>query len=133
MTAPITDLAQLLSSMSPRLDPRTFVFAKGSASDPQASQAIMTFQEAEGLTLIVEATAAEGLETMFRCRMITLEVHSALDAVGFLAHLLPKLAEAGMGVNPVSAFFHDHLFVPEDRAEDAVAILKAVAAEAVTA
>lgn len=119
--------------MSPKLDPRTFVFAKGVAGDPHPKQVIMTFQEAEGLTLIIDESAATGLETMFRCRMITLEVHSSLDAVGFLAHLLPKLAEATMGVNPVSAFFHDHLFVPEDRAEDALAILKAVAAEAATA
>jgi len=33
------------------------------------------------------------------------------------------LAAAGMGVNPVSAFYHDQLFVPADRAEEAVQIL----------
>ena len=45
-------------------------------------------------------------------------------AVGFLAALLPTLAARGMGVNPVSGFFHDHLFVPADRAEDAMAVLR---------
>ena len=60
--------------------------------------------------------------------MITLNIHSSLEAVGFLAALLPALAAEGMGVNPVSGFFHDHLFVPADRAEDALRVLKALAA-----
>ena len=33
-----------------------------------------------------------------------------------------------MGVNPVSAFHHDHLFVPADRADDAMRILEELAA-----
>jgi hypothetical protein len=36
-----------------------------------------------------------------------------------------------MGVNPVAGFFHDHLFIPEDRADDAIAILKQIASDAV--
>jgi hypothetical protein len=28
-----------------------------------------------------------------------------------------------MGVNPVAGYFHDHLFVPQDRADDAMAVL----------
>jgi hypothetical protein len=61
--------------------------------------------------------------------MITLNVHSSLDAVGFLAAITTRLAAAGMGVNPISAFFHDHLFVPAERADEAMAILKTLAAE----
>lgn len=60
--------------------------------------------------------------------MITLSIHSSLEAVGFLAAILPRLAAAGMGVNPVSAFHHDHLFVPADRADDAMRILEELAA-----
>jgi hypothetical protein len=40
-----------------------------------------------------------------------------------------RLAAAGMGVNPVSAYFHDHLFVPAGRAEEAMAVLHALALE----
>ena len=61
--------------------------------------------------------------------MITLEVHSSLEAVGFLAAITARLAAAGIGVNPVSACFHDHLFVPAERAEDAMSILEGLAAE----
>ncbi|RVD48425.1 ACT domain-containing protein, partial [Mesorhizobium sp. M2D.F.Ca.ET.140.01.1.1] len=56
-------------------------------------------------------------------RMITLNIHSSLEAVGFLAAITTRLAAAGMSVNPVSAFYHDHLFVPAERAEEAMAIL----------
>ncbi|MEL6701022.1 MAG: ACT domain-containing protein [Pseudomonadota bacterium] len=133
----ITNLQTLMASMSPSLDPRTFVFATvpEEHATSLAPHAQMTFREAEGLTLILEADQADaaGIEAVFPCRMITLQVHSALEAVGFLARILPALAEAGMGVNPVSAFFHDHLFVPSDRAEDAIEVLRGLVAAAQSA
>ncbi len=61
--------------------------------------------------------------------MITLNIHSSLDAVGFLAAITTRLAAAGMGVNPVSGYFHDHLFVPADRADEAMTVLEGLAAE----
>ena len=51
-------------------------------------------------------------------------MHSALEAVGFLARITQRLAGLNMGVNPVSGFYHDHLFVPDDRADDAMAELQ---------
>ncbi|MDX8453675.1 ACT domain-containing protein [Mesorhizobium sp. VK9D] len=128
-----TDLRKLLASMTPQLLPATYVFAT-LASDvpiPAGLEPVMQFREREGLTLIVtedEAKAA-GLAGTFRCRMITLDIHSSLEAVGFLAAITARLAAAGMGVNPVSAFYHDHLFVPAERAEEALTILRELAAE----
>ena len=52
--------------------------------------------------------------------MITLSVHSSLDAVGFLAAITNKLAAAAISFNPVSAYYHDHLFIPANRAEQAM-------------
>ncbi|HUI76634.1 MAG TPA: ACT domain-containing protein [Bryobacteraceae bacterium] len=46
------------------------------------------------------------------------------DAVGLLARITAQLAEHGISVNAVSAYYHDHLFIPEDRAEEAVGLLK---------
>jgi hypothetical protein len=43
--------------------------------------------------------------------------------VGFIARIATELADHGMGVNPVSGFYHDHLFVPVGREADAMAIL----------
>lgn len=128
------DLDRLIASMDPELRPGVHVFAtiaSGRAS-PAGVSPVMQFSEAEGLTLILdrEAARAAGLEGSFPCRLITLNVHSSLAAIGFLARITERLAEAEISVNPVSAFFHDHLFVPEDRAEESVGLLRALAREA---
>jgi len=108
--------------------PGLFVFASANAT-PAGIEPVMTFREAEGTTLIVlrDQAAAAGLPATFPSRMITLEVASSLEAVGFLAAITAALACAGIAVNPVSAFHHDHLFVPEGRADEAMAILRAMA------
>lgn len=126
-----TNLSALIASMDPVLDDDIYVFATLSLGipTPDGLPPVMSFREREGVTLIVtqaQAQAAE-LDAVFPCRMITLNVHSSLEAVGFLAALLPALAAEGLGVNPVSGFFHDHLFVPADRAEDAMRVLKNLA------
>jgi hypothetical protein len=43
---------------------------------------------------------------------------------------LPVLAAAGIGVNPVSAYFHDHLFVPAERADETLSLLRGIASKA---
>jgi hypothetical protein len=122
-----TDLKKLLATMTPELRPGIHVFATlpPDAPVPDNLEPVMLFREREGTTVIAleERTKAIGLETVFRCRMVTLNIHSSLEAVGFLAAITTRLAAAGMGVNPVSAFYHDHLFVPADRAEEAMKLL----------
>lgn len=126
-----TDLARLLTAMSPRLDDTVYVFAilPPGMPEPAGLAPLLRFAEDEGTTLVLPREEAEraGLRFTFPCRRIVLEIHSSLEAVGFLAAILPRLASAGIGVNPVSAFHHDHLFVPEERAADAMAILEAMA------
>lgn len=123
-----TDLGTLLASMRLELLDGTYVFATlaPDAPQPEGLEPVMVFREREGMTLIVTEDAAEaaGLEAVFRCRMITLNIHSSLEAVGFLAAVTARLAAAGMGVNPVSGFYHDHLFVPTERAEEAMEVLR---------
>lgn len=120
-----TDLDRLLAAMSAELVDGVFVFASVHTV-PDGLTPRMVFQEAEGTTLILlrhEAEAA-GLTFEFPSRMITLNIHSSLEAVGFMARIATALAAEGMGVNPVAGFYHDHLFVPEDRATDAMAVLE---------
>lgn len=128
-----TDLKTLLASMTPELLAGTYVFATlaPGVAQPEGVEAVMIFREREGVTLIVdeEKAIAAALTASFRCRMVTLNIHSSLEAVGFLAAIITRLAAAGMGVNPVSAFYHDHLFVPADRAEEALELLVGLAAE----
>jgi len=128
-----TDLKTLLASMTPELLDDTYVFATlaPGVPRPEGLEPVMVFREREGTTLIVTEAAAKaaGLAASFRCRMITLNIHSSLEAVGFLAAITARLAGASMGVNPVSAFYHDHLFVPAERAEEAMGLLRQLVAE----
>ena len=119
--------------MRPELAPGVYVFAtvEPGGDVPAGIVPQMIFREAEGVSLIVAEEEARnaGLTVTFPCRMITLRIHSSLAAVGFLAAIAARLASAGLAVNPVSGYFHDHLFVPAARAEEAMRILEALAAE----
>ena len=121
------DFKKLIKGMKPVLDIREFVFSTVSFAERKNLNInpICEFQEREGLTLILEKTEAEEnkLNYAFNSRMITLSVHSDLSAVGLLAAVTNKLAENGISVNVVSAFYHDHLFVPIEKAESAMEIL----------
>ena len=128
-----TDLGLLLRGLTADLVPGVFVFVTlPDGAVPPGLSPRMVFHEAEGTTLILPRAQAEaaGLACEFPSRMITLNVHSALEAVGFMAVIATALAGEGMGVNPVAGFYHDHLFVPENRAEDALRILDRIASEA---
>ena len=125
------DLGNLLRTMNPVLREPVYLFATLPPATvlPEGLCPLLQFQEVEGLTVVVERDAAHAarIEGVFPCRQITLEVHSALDGVGFLAAVTACLAEAGISGNAVAGFYHDHLFVPQDRAEAAVRALQALA------
>lgn len=126
-----TNLDALIRSMSARLVDGLYVFATVTSGQvPKGLSPRMVFEEAEGTTLVMLQTDAErhGLPYEFPCRMITLNIHSSLEAVGFMARISTELAKHEMGVNPVSGFFHDHLFVPDGRENDALVVLQHMAA-----
>jgi uncharacterized protein len=129
----VRDLHDLCRQMTPSIADGVFVYC--TLSDfllPQGVEPICTFRETEGLTVIVAKPQAEaaGVPYVFPCRLITLAVHSSLDAVGFLACITDRLARAGIACNAVAAFHHDHLFVPEERAEETLHLLRSLASEA---
>lgn len=124
-----TNLDMLLSSLTAELVDGLFVFATVKDGNiPEQLTPRMVFKEAEGTTLIVLKSDAEkcALNYEFPCRMITLSVHSALEAVGFIAHISAALSKHGISVNPVSGFFHDHLFVPAGQENAALDVLRQI-------
>ena len=56
-------------------------------------------------------------------RCIRLGAHSSLAAVGLTAAVSGRLAERGISANVIAAYHHDYVFVPADRAEEALAAL----------
>ncbi len=130
------NLNLLLRSLSPSLADGIYVFATiADEALPANISPQMIFREAEGTTVILLKSEAEetGLDHDFACRMITLNVHSSLDAVGFMACIANELAREGIPVNPVSGYFHDHLFVPAGRERDAMKILERIASGEIAA
>jgi hypothetical protein len=122
----IRDLAQLLALASPQLHPRAVaVVGLDGFALPPGLDVIGLFREADGLTLYVDGEAAQaaGLPVAFRAAWITMEVVSALDAVGFTAAFATALAERGIACNVVAGARHDHLFVPWEQREAAMGVL----------
>ena len=76
-------------------------------------QPLGSFQEREGLTVIVQRQQAEQLqlEIDYVAAWLTLNVHSALAAVGLTAAVAGALADAGISCNVIAGYYHDHLFV----------------------
>lgn len=129
MTAetPVKNLAELLASLQPALNPGVYVFASVASSvDLGALEPVATFREAGGLTLIVEEQRARrfNLSPLFRAAWITLAVHSDLQAVGLTAAVAAALTEARISCNVVAAACHDHLFVPVESAGEALEVLR---------
>ena len=120
---PLTDLDALLRHMEPELDPELYAYARlpdEGAAWPE--YAIACFQEEEGRSIIAlqSRLMAQGLKPVFPCRRITLKVHSALDAVGLTACISRALSDAQISANVVAALHHDHVFVPEGQARQAL-------------
>lgn len=120
-----TNLNQLLSNMSPVLNDGAYVFTIVDASIPAGLSPVVTVREKEGMTLVLEKKQADsaGLAYDYVAAWITLEVHSALDAVGLTAAISNVLTDSGISCNVVAGYTHDHLFVPEDKAHQALAAL----------
>lgn len=125
-----TDLAILLAGLEPVLDAKPFGYAvlPHGQGLPAGLVPFALVREAEGLTVIAEldALASAGIAVEGRWARITMTVHSGLDAVGMTAAMASALTARGISANVVAGYYHDHLFVPWARRDDAVAALDAL-------
>lgn len=126
-----TDLSRLLATMRPVLHAEPWGFALAGEGHVLAAGDFALIREAEGLTLIAPAArlAALGLEPGPAMARISLTVHSALTAVGLTAATATALASQGISANVVAGFHHDHIFLPWDDRQAAMAALLALAAQ----
>jgi len=126
--AGVTDLPTLLASLSPTLHDADYVFCSLPPDSPVLARLspLATFIEPEGLSLILARSQADqagiGYEEVFR--LLSLTIHSSLSAVGLTAAVATKLASRGISANVVAAYYHDHILVPADQADAALAALE---------
>lgn len=126
----ISDLEEMLSSLSPALRPGKFVFTTVPADAIALLQsADATVIEDEGISAVLSKDLADeaGLGYDYEAAWITLRVSSALDAVGLTAAVSVSLAERGISCNVIAGRHHDHLLVGWEQREYAMAALQDLA------
>lgn len=120
-------LAKLIKQMKPELQSGTYIFCTiNNHPSIQLQDAIMMFKEKEGITMVISKEVADkhNIPYSFVTAWITLTVHSSLEAIGLTAAFSKALADAAISCNVVAGYFHDHIFVNQDKAELAMATLK---------
>jgi hypothetical protein len=110
-----TDLNRMLAALAPAVDARrfSFVLATGGALDTNAFALI---REDEATTLVRVDPQGEWAR-------ITLRIHSSLSSVGLTAAITAALADRNIPANVIAASFHDHLFVPWTKRDEALGAL----------
>lgn len=124
---PISDLKTLLRSLNPHLHDGVYAYSSVTFdTDLNSVSLVGTFREDEGLTIILAESEAEkaGFPILFRAAWITLTVNSALEAIGLTAAFSTALSNAGISCNVVAGARHDHIFVPFERSNDAMIVLR---------
>ena len=118
----------MISGMTPVLQSGEFVFV--TTNDPALIEAltpdaVSTFRENEGLSLLVPvASATKSLQNAdMPMRCITLNVFSSLEGVGLTAAVASALGDHNIPCNMIAAYHHDHVFVPSEMAERALDVL----------
>jgi hypothetical protein len=135
MNVEVRETSRLLTEMNPVLAPGEFIFCTTKDIDRVSlamPAALGFFREAEGTSLILgrEDAVALGFDGAVPMRRIVLEIWSALDGVGLTAAVSSALSAKGIPCNVVAAYHHDHIFVPAAMADQALAILRKVQADA---
>ena len=86
---------------------------------------IGSFQEDEGITLVITEKIAKShnlrFDGIFKC--ISLRLTSKLSSVGLAKKIVNILADNDISANIYAGYYHDHIFVPEERAVEAFKLL----------
>lgn len=132
MTTGMTDLGAMLRTLTVTRRPETYTFITLDTDAPALGDGVeAVISEAEGPTVVatLQRALAEGWPIGFTATWLTLDIHSALAAVGLTATVARALTRAAIPCNVIAAYHHDHLLVPADRADEAILVLEGVASE----
>ena len=126
-----TNLDLLISTMNPKLNSGQFVFCTIKQPELEINEILFYFREAESITLVCSKEYADQRNYAYSSPFawITLQVHSALEAVGLTAAFSQELAKHDISCNVVAAYYHDHIFVQYEKKEAATKVLENLAAQ----
>ena len=126
-----TNLNTLIKSMKPTLNEGQYVFCSLEKQDFNTDDVILFFKEKEGITIICTQAFADkkGYKYNGTFAWITLQIHSALDAVGLTAAFSNALAKNNISCNVIAGYYHDHIFVQQEHGQKAVEVLEKLSHE----
>ncbi|WP_457966284.1 GNAT family N-acetyltransferase [Arthrobacter sp. D1-29] len=125
------NLQALLAAIHPVLREGEYVYVLWPHGRPLAAGIQAAVREAEGLTVVLPRSEADGLGLPydFVAAWITLQIHAELEAVGLTAAVSRALTDAKINCNVLAGFHHDHLLVPAGEAARALEVLAELSAE----
>lgn len=120
------DLGRILAGFSVSRRPGSYVYVVDPPERFADDVVEAVVNEAEGVTFIVERSvaAAAGCDVQFEAAWLTVDVHTSLDGIGLTATMSAALLAEGIPCNVLAGFYHDHLLVPVEMADRAVAALE---------
>ena len=124
----MTNQFKELKNLNPVLLEDEYVFCTFLSSiygDHNKLNPIASFNEKEGLTLVVKKEIAKfnNLEFKGTFKCISLNLISSLTSVGLTALISKALADNEISANIYAGYYHDHIFVPLEKANDAFKLL----------
>lgn len=124
----MTNQFKELKNLNPVLLEDEYVFCTFLSSiygDHSKLNPIASFNEKEGLTLVVKKEIAKfnNLEFKGTFKCISLNLISSLTSVGLTALISKALADNEISTNIYAGYYHDHIFVPLEKANDALKLL----------
>lgn len=126
-------LPNLLRNLRPVIAAEAYAFcvAKDARDLPPDLRVFATLREPEGVTVVAPENDLRqaGFSAAGSWAKISLDVHSSLAAVGLTAAIAHALAIKGISANILAGFYHDHVFVPWERRNDAFDILDNLSAD----
>jgi hypothetical protein len=118
------DLPTLLSTLDVVRRPGTFGYVQRPLGEVAPPGVRAMIDEGTSTTYVVDIESAP--DAPFRAAWLTLTVQSALEAVGLTAAVAGALAAVDIPANVLAGFDHDHLLVPDELADDAIAAIRAI-------
>ena len=121
-------ILERFNNLKPKVLIEDYVFCNFPSSyygDHTNLKPIASFNEKEGLTLVIEKETAKlnnlNYEGVFKC--ISLNLISSLTSVGLTAKISKILADNEISANIYAGFYHDHIFVPKEMSHNAFKLL----------
>jgi hypothetical protein len=121
-----TDLESMLATLDVERRPGIFTYVAVEVPTPgllAAAHGMVKEGTLTTLVLPVESARRAGLPVVVEMAWLSLTVQSSLEAVGLTAAFSRLLADDDISCNVLAGYHHDHLLVPIERVDDAIAAL----------